>query len=471
VSSKFSQIAPAGAAPALTDQALGLTGGTVDNLFTLSQLFAAACGAAPTAVGALNIATGTITASTPVLNLTQTWNAGGVTFTGLKLNVINTASAVGSKMLDVQVGGTSVFTVGRGGPTANSIADSRVVIGPGPGYSQGNVLTILDPGGSIGWSFGSTNNNGFTVFNTGNGGSTISSQGWFTANLADTLTAAGYQWAHSGQGADAQLGRDGAGIIGLINITTLTNPRTLRVYNTTDSGVANYERGVFDWTTTTNVLTIGTQNAGTGSARDLHLTAASGKYLLENHGASCILYFEDGNGFIQRTAAGNSFSIAPSGATIALNVSLAQSQFGAFGGSYAITGCGQGAANVFTITGLDQGGNAGAGNAILLRGGGGSTATTGNVGGSASLQGGPAGGSGNNVGGDVLLDGGAKTGSGTDGNINVGSARGQIILNPAASVTPTVNGQLMFQATSNTSLTFKYKGSDGTVRSASLTLA
>jgi hypothetical protein len=41
----------------------------------------------------------------------------------------------------------------------------------------------------------------------------------------------------------------------------------------------------------------------------------------------------------------------------------------------------------------------------------------------------------------------------------------------AASVTPANNTELMFQATSNTSLTFKYKGSDGTVRSASLTLA
>lgn len=41
----------------------------------------------------------------------------------------------------------------------------------------------------------------------------------------------------------------------------------------------------------------------------------------------------------------------------------------------------------------------------------------------------------------------------------------------SASVTPANNGELMVQATSNTSLTFKYKGSDGTVRSASLALA
>jgi len=42
---------------------------------------------------------------------------------------------------------------------------------------------------------------------------------------------------------------------------------------------------------------------------------------------------------------------------------------------------------------------------------------------------------------------------------------------PAASQTPASNGDLTFEATSNTSLTVKYKGSDGTVRSTVLTLA
>ena len=42
---------------------------------------------------------------------------------------------------------------------------------------------------------------------------------------------------------------------------------------------------------------------------------------------------------------------------------------------------------------------------------------------------------------------------------------------PASSVTPVDNGDLVIEATSNTSLTFRYKGSDGTVRSASLTLS
>lgn len=47
----------------------------------------------------------------------------------------------------------------------------------------------------------------------------------------------------------------------------------------------------------------------------------------------------------------------------------------------------------------------------------------------------------------------------------------QCLFAPPASTTPAANGDLVVQATSNTSLTFKYKGSDGVVRSASLTLS
>jgi len=41
---------------------------------------------------------------------------------------------------------------------------------------------------------------------------------------------------------------------------------------------------------------------------------------------------------------------------------------------------------------------------------------------------------------------------------------------PGASVTPVKNGDVVIEATNNTTLTFKLKGSDGVVRSATLTL-
>lgn len=48
---------------------------------------------------------------------------------------------------------------------------------------------------------------------------------------------------------------------------------------------------------------------------------------------------------------------------------------------------------------------------------------------------------------------------------------GNVSFYPAASATPASNGQLVFELTADTTLTIKVKGSDGTVRSAAITLA
>lgn len=47
------------------------------------------------------------TTNQPVLDLAQTWNAGGVSFQGIKLSVTNTASAAGARLVDLLVGGSS----------------------------------------------------------------------------------------------------------------------------------------------------------------------------------------------------------------------------------------------------------------------------------------------------------------------------------------------------------------------------
>jgi hypothetical protein len=46
-----------------------------------------------------------------------------------------------------------------------------------------------------------------------------------------------------------------------------------------------------------------------------------------------------------------------------------------------------------------------------------------------------------------------------------------VIQQPPASITPASNGDYVVEATNNTTLTFRLRGSDGTVRSATLTLA
>lgn len=50
-------------------------------------------------------------ATSNIYNLTDTWNDGATTFTAFKMNVTNTASASGSKVIDLQVDGTSLFNM------------------------------------------------------------------------------------------------------------------------------------------------------------------------------------------------------------------------------------------------------------------------------------------------------------------------------------------------------------------------
>ncbi|NCX24043.1 MAG: hypothetical protein EBX17_12845, partial [Betaproteobacteria bacterium] len=46
-------------------------------------------------------------------DLTDTWNAGATTFTAIKMNVTDTDSAAGSLLMDLQVGGSSKFSVSK----------------------------------------------------------------------------------------------------------------------------------------------------------------------------------------------------------------------------------------------------------------------------------------------------------------------------------------------------------------------
>lgn len=82
----------------------------------------------------------------------------------------------------------------------------------------------------------------------------------------------------------------------------------------------------------------------------------------------------------------------------------------------------------FAATDKDySGAYTGAGHSCIFRGGHGSAQSTGGAGGSATLCGGDARGSGNNNGGDVILKGGSPTSSGIIGSIKLGQATSQLI--------------------------------------------
>lgn len=70
---------------------------------------------ATTLLGSTALTTQTVTVSSPLLNLAQTWNAGAVAFTGLKFNATDTASASSSLLADLQVGAASKFAIRKDG--------------------------------------------------------------------------------------------------------------------------------------------------------------------------------------------------------------------------------------------------------------------------------------------------------------------------------------------------------------------
>ncbi len=115
---------------------------------------------------ALTLGGATVTTNIPVLDMSQTWNAGGVTFSGVKLNITNTASAAASKLFDVQVGAASKFSVGVGGTTfaTNDSTSSGVATTLAFGSDQnegfnrdGELIRLISSGAnpvSFGWAHG-----------------------------------------------------------------------------------------------------------------------------------------------------------------------------------------------------------------------------------------------------------------------------------------------------------------------------
>jgi len=194
-----------------------------------------------------------LTASAPVLNAVQTWNNSGVSFTGLRLNVTDTASLSGSVLLDLQIGGGTKFKVNK---------DGTILIAPGASGSLSLPLIQLGAAaaGVIRLNNAAALTGSSTTFLTGDNG---------TAGRAQ-VSSLGFQSSLVSAGnSDLILEREAANILALRNGT---NSQELRIYNTfTDA--SNYERAFTKWSS--NILNFGTESAGTGTARSITIAAAS----------------------------------------------------------------------------------------------------------------------------------------------------------------------------------------------------
>lgn len=101
--------------------------------------------------GGISNSLGTITTAQQAIDSSVTWNSGATAFTGWKLNVTDTASAAGSLLLDLQVGGVSKFSVRKDGLVTSSgralsgviyVADEDAGTGPVNTSSETSIISV-----------------------------------------------------------------------------------------------------------------------------------------------------------------------------------------------------------------------------------------------------------------------------------------------------------------------------------------
>lgn len=183
---------------------------------------------------------GVVTSSDPVLDLSQTWNAGAVAFTAVNLDVTATASAASSKLFSVKSSGTPRVEFIENTGTAN---DRRLCL-----FSSG--LCVIDYGTRY-LSSSSSNTYRQWLFHPGTG---------FAVSSVDYIGFSNQQFNAHGGSWDVRLYRDADGVLAQRNTTSA---QTLRVYNTyTDS--SNYERLALNAGATGDWLQVAAETAGTG---------------------------------------------------------------------------------------------------------------------------------------------------------------------------------------------------------------
>lgn len=238
--------------------------GTVALLGTANVFTAAQTITGPVGSSALTITGGTQTASFPVLDLTQTWNNAGVTLTGLKLNITNTASAAASLLVDIQLGGTSQFLVNRLGVVGIGAAYG---IRPGVGFVGRHIACdVANSSLGVYGGFGLEVYTSKAAENAGTRSAILQDAGSGPIIGLSSIGIIGWtSSATDGSGTrDTILAREAAAHLTQRNSTTA---QIFSVVNTWTS-TTNFERFKIDWAATANVARVGTSIGASGTARD-----------------------------------------------------------------------------------------------------------------------------------------------------------------------------------------------------------
>lgn len=201
-----------------------------------------------------------------IYNMADTWNDGATTFTSIKMNVTDTASASASLLMDLQVGGSSRLNISKNGTLTTNTPD----------LADGDLLFDFKENGSS--KFSGTTRNGFTmsmgvsrsltiqrdgnsvalVGNTGGVGRIVTGNGTVEWNPNTTISG----------GNDLILARDAAGTLAQRNGA---NAQTYNLYGTyTDA--SNYRR-LKSTMSTSGVAELKPEGLGTGASGNvLHIS-------------------------------------------------------------------------------------------------------------------------------------------------------------------------------------------------------
>lgn len=155
-SGNTSWVAQSGGAGGITIDTTAITSGTAGRLLfesSTNKVTESSLLSFDSTNGALSVGGATVTTSNPVLNLSQTWNAGAVTFTGIKFNVKDTTSASGSLFFDFQVDGVSKASIRKDGAGFFGGTNGIFGINNGGNYSLITYLTTHSHASDawIGW--------------------------------------------------------------------------------------------------------------------------------------------------------------------------------------------------------------------------------------------------------------------------------------------------------------------------------
>lgn len=233
-----------------------------------------------------------------IFNLTDTWNAGATTFTAIKMNVTDTASAAASLLMDLQVGGSSKNKTAKTG--AQFGADAAAWTIPtlnSPGYlppvlayasestsRQGMVLATASASGDCTLTLMASGGTLASPTAQAGAGQAINFMNYVGGSVAEWRTFAVIEAGNRGGAPTSEgdvLGRiqlgacNGAvgtrpGVVVYNDSVTVTNAVPLYMYNTGhanvfDGNTGDYERGGARWLT--NQWIIGTAKGGTGATR------------------------------------------------------------------------------------------------------------------------------------------------------------------------------------------------------------